>query len=230
MKLKFSGKRQSVLLGAQLCVALGLAGALWGADLWVDHDPYSPFTGLRGGVILKLHIDEPVLIEYEYSMQDDDKAVVKMVPDKKISEVLPPADINKSIQTTKKLKIEAKSRLKMKMAVTVRSVQGDGVVEFQGTKVLAYENGKGRQQFQIFGRVNRDDINSKRIIKSNDVADLQVTITGAPIKINKNFPMKTLPGLNPGDPPRPSAELSDAEKQRLLLEYLNRILGETSDN
>ncbi|MBI3395294.1 MAG: hypothetical protein HY042_05630 [Spirochaetia bacterium] len=57
------------------------------------------------------------------------------------------------------------------------------------------------------------------------MADLQVIIKGNPVFKSANVQMKQVPS---GEPNRtkPSAELSDAEKQKILLDYLNRILGE----
>ena len=73
------------------------------------------------------------------------------------------------------------------------------------------------------------DIKSGRRVHSNDVPDFQVLVNGSPIPQNKDLPLKQVPGEEPGDPPQPSAELSDREREQLLLEYLNRILGESGD-
>ncbi len=215
-------RNQYIPLSLVLFILLG-GGLLLGADLWRDHNPYSPFEALRAGTILKLVIDEPIVVEYEYEGEGDDKVKVKMVPDKGLSEFLPAANVSKSIQDKKKALVRARGRVKINLAVTVQSI-ANGTALISGTKVLAYESGKAVQQMQLTGRVSIRDINRSRMIRSRDVAELQLVIQGAPQKQSRNLPMKTT-----GNPPRPSAALTENEKQRLILEYLNRIFGETSD-
>ena len=200
-----------------------VGGLVRGEDLWEDHNPFSPHR-LAIGAVIKLNVDEPVIVEYSYDAKTDSNAVIKMKPDKKISEFLPPANVDKSIQGLKKIKIKAKGRVKFRMAVSVSKIIDNKTVEFSGTRVIAYEAGKARQEIQITGRVNTDDITKKRTVNSSMVAGLQILLRGKPIPQSKNIPMKRI-----GTPPKSAAELSDEEKQTLLLEYLNRILGESSD-
>lgn len=207
-----------------LTIGAGLAGQ----DLWQDHNPYSAQQKLREGTILKLEVDEPVQIRYEYENLTDEDVVIKIVPDQGITE-LPPADSTKSITTKKNADLESNSRLKFRMAVTVQAAVENDTVVFSGSKLVAQEDGRTRQLIRISGRVHVDDIKTGRRIHSNDIADLQVLVNGGPIPQNKDLPLKTVPGLEPGDPAEPSAELSDREREQLLLEYLNRILGESGD-
>ncbi len=202
-----------------------LAVGLYGEDLWRDHNPYSSVSTLAAGSILKMDVDEPVLIEYDYDATSDEKAQIKLVPDKGITDFLPAANEDRSFNNQSRIRIRSKGRVKFQMAVTVAGVQGESI-ELRGARQLVYENGRARQEFQISGRVNRRDIASDRTVHSRSVADLQILLRGSPIPQTRNIPLRQIPGA-PGQPARTSAELSDQDKQQILLEYLNRILGET---
>lgn len=196
-------------------------------DLWIDHNPYSSVSSMQAGTVLKLSVDEPVLVEYEYEGNGQETATIKLTPDKNITEFLPAASEDRSIAINNRLRIRSHGRVKFNMAVSIQTVEGETLV-IRGARQISYENGRARQDFQITGRVSRRDVSTDRTIRSNDVAELQIVMRGSPIPQNRNLPMKQIPGEN-GQPARPSATLTDQEKQQILLEYLNRILGETRD-
>jgi len=225
-------KSRHTILFLLACVALFaffLRDRLPAESLWVDHDPYGPAERIAPGMILKVHVDEPVRVSYEYERGREEKLTIKMIPDKKITEFLPGVTSDKSIAGSDKQKIKSRGRIRLKAAVTVTAVDQNGVAQIEGAKVLTYENGRARQEISIAGRVHLNDISDKRVVLSKDIADLRVLLRGEPIKRSRNFQVKQVPGPNPGDPPRPAARLSDREKQTILMEYINRILGEASD-
>ena len=222
-----SVRRRAFLIVLTIVFIVTGAG-LAGQNLWQDHNPYGAHQNLRQGTILKLEVDEPVEIRYEYENMTDEDVTIKIVPDQKLTE-LPSTDNSKSITSKKTNDLESNGRLRFRMAVTVQADIDDDVATFTGTKLLAQEDGRTRQLLRVSGRVHVGDIKSGRRVHSNDVADFQVLVNGSPIPQNKDLPLKQVPGEEPGDPPQPSAELSDREREQLLLEYLNRILGESGD-
>ncbi|MCB1175853.1 MAG: flagellar basal body L-ring protein FlgH [Leptospiraceae bacterium] len=190
-------------------------------SLWQDHNPYSPSVPLPAGSILKLQIDEPVKIEYEYEDHRDRLADIKLVPDKTLTDFFTPVDTNHSVVQKNKSKLKSKSRLQMQIAVTVIESNNENVLQFRGTKVIAQESGKQAQQIQVSGRIARSDIGPNRSIQSGNVADLVIQVRGAPVANRESIDLTNQNGQG-------QAELSAADKQRLLLEYLNRALGEGS--
>ena len=198
------------------------------ADLWEDHNPYSEFGPLQNGTVLKLSVNEPFDILYEYEQDRDDRVTIKMKPDGKVTPFLPPADSDKSSTAKGRVRIRARSQLKFEVAVSVTGISSAQTVSFSGRRVLGFEAGKAVQQMEIRGTIHRGDINARRMLRSHDVANLEIVINGAPVRGNRELPMKEKAG-EPGQAPQPSAELNEREKQQLLLEYLNRILGESDD-
>jgi flagellar L-ring protein precursor FlgH len=114
----------------------------------------------------------------------------------------------------------------MHFGVRVAAIE-NGIIRFQGTRRLGYEQGRLEQQMQSSGFVSLRDIGRDRSVLSRNVADLQIVIIGRPQEQRENLQLKQEPPANPADPPVIRADMTDSEKQRLLLDYLNRLLGET---
>lgn len=206
-------------------------GILNAEDLWRDKNPYGISIELREGEILKLQIREPMVVDYLLEGDTMDEVQIKMVPDSDLFKFLPPADDTRTITTQKDARIRSRGRLVMDLAVTIQSIdRATGTVTFSGTKVLGYQQGTARQAVQVTGRVNAGDIMPGKTIHSSRVADLQVLVQGGPSAQRENVQLQDEPEDDtPGDQAQPGAEISDGEKRRLLLEYLNRILGESGE-
>ncbi|HBS03612.1 MAG TPA: hypothetical protein DEA96_01510, partial [Leptospiraceae bacterium] len=155
------------------------SGLLSAEDLWQDKNPYGISIELREGEILKLQIREPMVVDYLLEGDLTDEVQIKMVPDSKLFEFLPPADDTRTITEKKDARIRSRGRLVMDLAVTIQSIdQNTGTVTFSGTKLLAYQQGTARQAVQVTGRINAGDIMPGKTVHSSRVADLQVVIQG----------------------------------------------------
>lgn len=198
-----------------------------GESLWTDHNPYAPLFPVKNGDILKLTVDEPVVVDLEYENKGDEDVVLKMAPDKKHAEFLEGTDWEKSITRNQKKKIRWKNRLRFVMAVEAVSMNGD-VVTFNGSRIIATEQGDTELNFRVSGRIQKGDIDRNRTIHSNNVADLQLAMRAKPIPGKTAYDVKTT--TNPDGTTQEEAKLSDTEKARIAMEYLNRILGETGEN
>ncbi len=197
-------------------------------SLWVDKNPYSGSAGIEEGSVVKVIVDEPVQLDFEYENGGDEKTTVNMKPDRNITDNLPPVDLDRSIISSTKKKIRNRNSLKFQMAVQVVELEPSGIARLQGRKVIGVESGDSSVEITLQGVVNLKDIRRSGIIKSGDIANLNMQIVGLPVKKSLNLPMKQIPGETAGET-LPSAKLSDEEKEEILLDYLNRILGETRD-
>ncbi|MBX7057107.1 MAG: flagellar basal body L-ring protein FlgH [Leptospirales bacterium] len=224
--MKQASNRQLLALSVATLLAATVLGA---QSLWRDQNPYNPRQDIRDGVVLRLVVDEPIILDYEYENTSDQNVVIKLNPDQKLFEFLPPADSNQSITNKRTNRVRARSRLSFRIAVQAQGDPSNGVVSFVGRKLLAYENGRSRQELQISGRVHVNDIHNGRMVHSNDVAELQIVMAGAPVPQSQELPLKQAEAAN-GQPPGPSAQINEQERARLLLDHLNRILGETASD
>ena len=228
--------------GAQLFFfflsALPFVLGLGAQSLWRDHNPYSVGTNLGQGTILKLAIDEPVLIVYEYENLADENIDINLVPDRSLTGFLPSVDSKKNLSKRFVNRLNSRSRMRLNMAVTLDADPENNATRFTGRKLLAHEDNVSRQQIQVSGSVHIEDIESGRLIHSRDVADLQIVILGAPVPRSKGLPLEDegspgqqegqRSGDTQGEGTRPPAQLSEEQKRQLLWEYINRILGETT--
>lgn len=202
--------------------------SLLGEDLFTGKNPYRQIEAVQVGDILKLVVDEPVIVEYDYEAAADDHRTVKLSPDRETFSFLKPIDDDRSFVDKNQAKIRSRVRLRMFMGVRISEINGD-VIQFVGQRRLGYENGRLEQQIQSSGSIALRDVSQDRSIQSRHVAELQLMIAGRPREQRENLQLKEEQPHSdtPNEPPKPSAEMSDSEKQQILLEYLNRLLGET---
>lgn len=214
----------------QLVSSFGLisltATSLCSEDLFNGSNPYVQKEEIRVGDVIKLVVDEPVIVEYDYEGDRDDHRTIKLAPDRQTLSFLPPVDDDRSYVDKNRSKIRSRVRLRMHFGVRVAAIE-NGIIRFQGTRRLGYEQGRLEQQMQSSGFVSLRDIGRDRSVLSRNVADLQIVIIGRPQEQRENLQLKQEPPANPADPPVIRADMTDSEKQRLLLDYLNRLLGET---
>ena len=206
-------------------------------SLWRDHNPYSLGTNLRQGTVLKLSIDEPVVIAYEYTNLADENIDINLIPDRGLTGFLPPANAKNNISKRFANRLNSRSHIHLHMAVTLESDPENDSVRFTGRKALVHEDNISRQQIQVSGSIHIEDIESGRRIHSRDVANLEIVVLGAPVPRSKELPLikeekEEQPEGGSEEAPQqkdkpPAAQLSEEQKQQLLWEYINRILGES---
>jgi hypothetical protein len=218
----FAESRLPLLVAAAFVLLAGMAGQVLARDLWVDHNPYNPAGKIAAGSILRLLVDEPMVLEYEYSSNQSDEARVKATPDKSLTEFLPPANADRTITGKQESRSRSRGRMTFRMGITVSRVTED-TIQFSGVKIISPEDGRTRFEVQATGIVHRQDIGSDRTIRSQDVSQFQLIMKGGPIAQSQGLPMKQNPDGTT------SAAPSQQEKEQMLLNYLNRVLGEMKE-
>lgn len=195
-------------------------------DLYTGKNPYVQSDEIRVGEILKLVVDEPVVVEYEYEGDRDEHGVIKLAPDKQLFSFLPGATDERSFNDHARGKIRSRVRLRLNLAVRIAGIE-NGVARFDGGRRLGYEQSRLEQQMTVAGAVSLADIAKDRTVLSRHVADLNLVVKGRPAERRENLQLKQQPPSHDGELPQIKADMSDSEKQRALLQYLNRLLGET---
>lgn len=228
--MKFQFNKWDFSVNAKIAVFLlfGFSLNLFGEDLFNGKNIYRQIEAVQVGDVLKLVVDEPVIVEYDYEGDSDDHRTVKLSPDRETFSFLKPIDDDRSFVDKNRSKIRSRVRLRMFMGVRISAINGD-VIQFVGQRRLGYENGRLEQQIQSSGSIALRDVSQDRSIQSRHVAELQLMIAGRPIEQRENLQLKEdqTHSADSNEPPKPSAEMNDLEKQQILLEYLNRLLGET---
>lgn len=224
MKIRTLNKLWLLLMS--ICFATGTG--IRAQSLWNDINPYSDGASLREGSVLKVAVNEPFILEYEYINGGDENTSISMKPDRKLTEFLPPVESERSIVSKTKKNIRTRSRLIFQMAVRVMEIENTDTIRIMGTRRIARESGDSELTIRMEGIVNRKDIDKNGSLDSRSIADMVMEIQGLPEKKSRQLKMKRVPGDEEGTT-KPSAEMSEEERQQLLLEYINRILGESRD-
>ncbi len=213
---------------------------LYAQSLWEDHNPYSGSANIKDGSILKLIIDEPVVLSYDYQNQASESVDINLVPDRTLTGFLPPASSKHNINKNYGNKLSSRTQVRLQLAVIVNGDPNtkNQSIKFSGIKLLSHENNVSKQQIAVSGQVHLDDISAGRVIFSNQVANLQMIVVGAPVPRSKNLPLAKEPTtkntsqettINQTNTKSTiQAELTDEQKRTLLWEYVNRLLGESS--
>ena len=210
-------------------------------SLWQDKNLYKGGANIKKGTILKLQVDESFVISYDFQNQTDENIDINFTPERTITPFLPPVSSKKNNIKKNVNRLESRSNLKFEIAVSVNSITDD-IINFTGTKFLGFEKEDSRQQFSVSGKVQLDDISSTKTFSSKNVDNFQMVLVGAPLAKTKNLPLleknnKENQNQNTNTPPAQNVnkttekievELSAEQKKQLLWEYINRVLGETT--
>lgn len=201
-------------------------------SLWEDKNPYSGSQNFRNGDIISVIFKDPLKAEYEAKYKADSDHKIMSNPDKKIIEEMKGYESDQSI--ARNVFTKSKTSGKILGSIAVRIVSQDpnsDSLEIEGRRETRFDN--DRQVLNIKGFVSRKDIESGRfgkLIDYNRIANLEINYSAHPTPRNLQNPDIGLKESNAEDGTVSySSELSDTEKQELLLKYMKRLLGESGE-
>ncbi|GBF49284.1 endoflagellar basal body L-ring protein [Leptospira ryugenii] len=203
------------------------ANALNAESLWRDKDPYSYQKMISPGTVIKVVLKSSLKVEYESDYKATFDQDTKTVPDKKLVPDLPAYTSNSTYMRAKIGKSKTNGKILGTMAVLVVGIDpGSGNLELEGTKTFSY--GEESINLRLSGTVSTNDLDKNRMVSSDHVANLRIDFVGtlSPKEIrNPNIQMKTI--TNSDGTTSQRAELSDSEKQEIILKNIKRALGES---
>jgi flagellar L-ring protein precursor FlgH len=220
-----------VCLAFVLCfVFLGFVGSpsgiqffsnLHAESLWKDKDPYSYPKTIQPGTVVKVVLKNGLRVEYESEYKATFDNDIKTVPDKKLVPDLPNYTANSTYMRSKVGKVVGV------MAVLVTGVDpGTGNLELEGSRV--FNLSEERVNIRLSGTISPEDLDKNRFIASDLIANLRVEYQGTlnPKELNNpDIQMKRI--TNPDGSVTEKADLSDKEKQEIILKNIKRLLGES---
>ncbi|MCB1189403.1 MAG: flagellar basal body L-ring protein FlgH [Leptospiraceae bacterium] len=204
-------------------------------SLYEYHNPYSPGQNIKLGTVIRVVFKEGLKSEYMYESQKDDSHTIKSSPDKKVVTDIMPFYSDRSIAKKKNAKIKSNGKILGAMSVVVTSVepQTNNLV-VNGIREATFDGNKNR--LELSGLVSPQDIKEGRTVTSDQVANLELKFISAPEEINLEDPNVQLKpvynpdgtrAINPDGTPMDKAELYESEKQKIMLKYIKRMLGES---
>ncbi len=213
-----------------------LSFGIYSQSLWVDTNPYSTGKqGLKVGAVLRVLLKEGIKADYQFESGKDDSITIKSAPDKKIVPELMGYNYDRSIAAKGNGKEKSNSKLIGSMAVQITEIDPEsGILTVEGVREAFFE--KGKSMLKLSGKVSSTDIKGGNTIPSDLVANLKLEYKSGPIEKDMNDPdIQLKPALDPkgqqiigpDGQPIQKAELSENEKQKIILKNIRRLLGES---
>ncbi|TGL91015.1 endoflagellar basal body L-ring protein [Leptospira congkakensis] len=200
---------------------------LFADSLWKDKDPYSYPKTIQPGTVVKVVLKNGLRVEYESEYKATFDNDIKTVPDKKLVPDLPAYNSNSTYMRSKVGKSKSQGKVVGVMAVLVTGIDpGTGNLELEGSKV--FNLSEERINLRLSGTISPEDLDKNRFISSDLIANLRVEYQGTlnPKELtNPNIQMKRI--TNPDGTVTEKAELSEQEKQEIILKNIKRLLGES---
>jgi len=202
---------------------------LFAESLWRDKDPYSYPKMVSAGTVVKVVLKSGLKVEYDSEYKATFDNDISTVPDKKLISDLPSYNTNSTYMRSKVGKSKTNGKILGTMAVLVVGIDpGSGNLELEGTKTYTY--GEERINLRLSGTISPGDLDKNRNISSDSVANLRVEFQGTlnPKELREpNIQIKTI--TNPDGTKTTRAELSESEKQEIIMKNIKRVLGESNE-
>ena len=195
-------------------------------SLWQDQDIYSNALAYKKGNLIQIIFNEKDKTDFSVEIQTDKNNDTTTVPDKKMSSELAPYASSYSFVGNNKGKYKTSGNLKGFIQAIITEIDPvSGNISLEGSKQINLDG--DIKSIRVTGIVSSENI-SKKSISSDKIANLNIVIRGKITDKNIQNPeieMKYKTDAEGNE--KASAELSENEKQELLLKYLKRILGES---
>ncbi len=200
---------------------------LFSQSLWVDSDPYSSGQKVKFGSIVKVIVKDGLKSEYEFEGKKDETHTIKSVPDKKIIQDLTPFNSDRSVAKKKNGKSKSSGKILGTISVLVTEVDpATGNLILAGTREIYID--KEKNVLRLTGVASPKDLRDDKVISSDSIANLKMEFQGSiSEEILKSPDVRLKETKNPDGTVTVKAELSENEKQEIILKNLKRMLGES---
>lgn len=207
-------------LFAGLLIILISCECALGASLWRDRNLYATGDALKTGDLLVVRIDDVSRMRFTMTMQSKAMSDISVNPDVNITGFLPKVAADSQSNQSDSTQMATKGDMLFDVAVRVTARAADGTYTVQGTKEYSVNGVASR--FTVSGSVDPALVEG-RIVRSGNVADFRLSINTTQTGIGLAI---TRPPLKEGEVP--SKELTADEKQKIMIDYLTKMLAELS--
>ncbi len=203
-----------------ILVFILLPASINSRTLWQDRNIYASGANFNIGDILIVDISDISQLKFNITFNNDNSYNIISNPDANITGFLPKVSSNKKITSSDKADFSGKGNLNISIASRVVNRTRDGKFTINGAREYSF-NGK-INRFVLSGIVDPVLIKGRSIL-SKDIADFRLEIRGL---LEKGVISMDRPGLKEGE--TSSANLTEDEKQKIIMDYINKMLREIS--
>jgi hypothetical protein len=220
-----------------LLVLIGFVLSVHAESLWRDSNLFSSRKEVRAGDILKINFAYRNLVRYRNEMKVGETESISLgQPNITTFAFLPSLENNSTHTRNNNLEFNNEREFSTSIAVTVENVNENGIVSFRGGHTIIL-NGQSEQVI-LQGQVRWLDVGEGNSVQSTDIANLSFVWRGPQTVRQQALGLDdfTLPAnaeanadadAEAGDGVAAAAsgdfELTPEARQRLLLQYLNRV-------
>jgi flagellar L-ring protein FlgH len=209
-------------------VLLYSVGNIFSQTLWVDRNLYSVGQDIKVGSAIQVFIKDGFRGEYTFEGGKDDSFVIRSHPDKKFISENPSFNADRSIASKQNAKSRSVGKILGSMSVLISEIDPvNGMLTLLGTRELGFDSGK--TSLKLTGKISTSDLKEDKTVSSERIANLKIEYNAAPTKEELKDPdikLKKRKNAN-GTAEIQKAELSEDEKQIIILKNLKRLLGES---
>lgn len=208
-------------LAAVLLIAASYAGTgvpCFSKTLWSDKNIYSSGESLQAGDIVAVNIEDISQLRFSLALADSASFSISSNPDATITGFLPRVASDKKVSSTGKTDVSGRGNLKITIGSRVVRRLPDGKYEIGGNREYSFNGAVSR--FSVTGIIDPASVKG-RAVDSRDIAEFRLVIRG----------VKEGAGVTVARPPlkeneSASGALTEEEKQRIIVDYLNKMLQE----
>ncbi len=186
--------------------------------VWKDINIYTSGAGLNIGDILVVDIEDISKIKFSMAMKDEKSFNISTSPDSNITAFLPKVTSNKNIQSKGNSTYSGDRNLNVQIATRIIEKMGDGTLKITGRQEYIF-NGI-TNKFQLSGVIDPTLVKG-RTVMSKHIADFKLDIRGL---TEKGIVSLDRPAVKEGE--SASVNLNENEKQKLIIDYLNKMIRE----
>ena len=183
--------------------------------IWKDGNPYGSSSDIPVGAVIVVSVSDISDMRFTFSTGNKIASNISSNPDMTITGFLPKVSANRKITNDDSTQFAGKQKLSFSIAVRVLNRAGN-MLNVAGSKTYTFSG--VTNIVTVTGLVD-PALMKGRAIDSNNVADFTLEIRGVKQGINlQRPPLKKDETAN--------ANLTEEEKQRIIIEYLKKMLGE----
>lgn len=205
---------------AAFIIVVLIAVPSFGASLWREKSLYTAGQQLKTGDVIVIAVDDITRMRFTMNVNSKNSSNVSSTPDVNITGFLPKVSADSKTATADLTDLQGKGDLNIEIAAQVAGQTADGKYQVQGVKEYVFNGVSNR--FEVSGIIDPALMNG-RSIRSTDVVNFRLGVSGTKEGLNLNIQR---PALKPDETPK--AELTNDEKQRLIIDYLTKMLSELS--
>ena len=205
-------------------LTLTLVSILGQSSLWQDRNPYR--DNIEPGQMLEVKVDEVFHINIDSQWDTNTRIQLQLLPDTKNLPFLSSSEQSKTKDSQSKARYRIRDRLAFSMQAIVGASQQNNIYPIQARKTLVIDGKPTR--ITLTGFIDPKYVKND-MVSSRHVADLNLSVRTEPPPVLDNSiqlkPPRPEEITDPENPPPDKAELSEAEKQAILLNHLREIIG-----